>query len=52
MAETTAWQTSETGLSPAQVQERLQIHGPNQIRRKQQDGVLRLLWRQINNSLI
>ena len=45
-------QTREAGLSLSQVQERLQIHGPNKIRSKQQDGVLRLLWRQINNSLI
>ena len=47
-----ALQTSEAGLSLSQAQERLQIYGPNQIRKTQKDGVLRLLWRQINNSLI
>ena len=47
-----ALQTSDAGLSLSQAQERLQTYGPNQIGRKQKNGVLRLLWRQINNSLI
>jgi len=42
----------ETGLSLEEVQERLQIHGPNQIKRKSKEGVLQVLWRQINNPLI
>jgi len=42
----------ESGLSPEEVQERLQIHGPNQIKRKSKEGVLQVLWRQINNPLI
>jgi Ca2+-transporting ATPase len=44
--------SSEAGLSQEQVQQRLQIHGPNQIKRKPKDSVLQLLWRQINNPLI
>ncbi len=44
--------SSEAGLSADQATERLQLHGPNLIRKTQQDGILRLLWRQINNSLI
>jgi len=47
-----ALQTSEAGLSIVQARERLHIYGPNQIRKRQKDGVLRLFWRQINNSLI
>ena len=61
---TTAWHTldagavfqkiasSEAGLSIEQVQERLRLHGPNQITKKSKDSVLQLLWRQINNPLI
>ena len=61
---TTAWHTldagavfqkiasSEAGLSSEQVQERLRLHGPNQITKKPTDSVLQLLWRQINNPLI
>jgi len=44
--------SSETGLSQVQAVERLQIHGPNAIKRKSKDSAWRLLWRQINNSLI
>jgi len=44
--------SDEAGLSPEQARERLRIHGPNQIKRKPQEGVLQLLWRQINNPLI
>jgi len=44
--------SSETGLSTEQVQERLRLHGPNQITKKPTDSVLQLLWRQINNPLI
>ncbi len=64
IAETIAWhtltpdrvfaalQSGEAGLAPDQVRERLQAYGPNQIKAKQKEGVLQLLWRQINNSLI
>lgn len=44
--------SSEAGLSQEEAQARLQIHGPNQIKRKPKDSVLQLLWRQINNPLI
>lgn len=44
--------SSETGLNTEQVQERLRLHGPNQITKKPTDSVLQLLWRQINNPLI
>ena len=42
----------ETGLSAAEANERLQRYGANEIRAKRKDGILRLLWRQINNPLI
>jgi len=42
----------ESGLSLEEVRERLQTHGPNQIKRKSKEGVLQVLWRQINNPLI
>jgi Ca2+-transporting ATPase len=44
--------SSEAGLTADQATERQRIHGPNLIRKTKQDGILRLLWRQINNSLI
>ncbi|WP_319575239.1 HAD-IC family P-type ATPase [uncultured Desulfobacter sp.] len=44
--------SSEAGLSADQATERLRIHGPNLIRKTKHDGILRLMWRQINNSLI
>ncbi len=44
--------SSETGLTTAEVRERLRQHGPNEIRKKAKDGVLKLMWRQINNPLI
>ena len=47
-----ALHSSEAGLTADQATERLRIHGPNLIRKTKQDGILRLLWRQINNSLI
>ena len=42
----------ETGLSAAEANERLQRYGANEIRATRKDGILRLLWRQINNPLI
>lgn len=44
--------SSLNGLSPDQVRNRLARYGANQIIRHQTDGVLRLLWRQINSPLI
>ncbi|NDY74127.1 cation-transporting P-type ATPase [Desulfobacter hydrogenophilus] len=44
--------SNEAGLTADEATERLRIHGPNLIRKTKQDGILRLLWRQINNSLI
>jgi len=40
------------GLSTAEAQKRLTKYGANQIKKKNGDGVLKLLWRQINNPLI
>ncbi|WP_035216358.1 cation-translocating P-type ATPase [Desulfobulbus elongatus] len=44
--------SGEAGLSAAAADERLRLHGPNQIKRKPKDSVAQLLWRQINNPLI
>jgi len=48
----TRLESSEAGLSLARARQQLELYGPNQIKRKQGDGVLQLLWRQINNPLI
>lgn len=40
------------GLSTAEATERIAVFGKNKILRKQKDGPLTLLWRQINNPLI
>lgn len=45
-------ESSEQGLSSKQAAERLTLHGPNILRHIPGDGPLRILWRQINNSLI
>ncbi len=45
-------ESGEAGLSLDQARLRLERYGPNQIKRQQGDGVLQLLWRQINNPLI
>ncbi len=44
--------SSLRGLASDEAKIRLQQYGPNQIKRKSGDGVLKLLWRQINNPLI
>ncbi|MCL1980310.1 MAG: HAD-IC family P-type ATPase [Proteobacteria bacterium] len=44
--------SNEAGLSAAQADELLRLHGPNQIKRKPKDSVAQLLWRQIDNPLI
>jgi len=40
------------GLSTTEAQNRLTKYGANQIKKKNGDGALKLLWRQINNPLI
>ena len=40
------------GLISDEVKKRLLKFGPNQIIRKKKDGIVKLLWRQINNPLI
>ena len=42
----------EEGLTDAEVRERLAKFGPNELPKAQGDGVLKLLWRQINNPLV
>ena len=44
--------SSLNGLKSEEVKNRLSKYGPNQIKRKSKDGVLKVLWRQINNPLI
>ena len=45
-------ESSLNGLKSDEVQKRLLKYGPNQLIRKNKDGVIKLLWRQINNPLI
>jgi len=48
-----ALQTSEQeGLSSAEAELRLEEFGPNVLQKSSGDGVLKLLWRQINDPLI
>jgi magnesium-transporting ATPase (P-type) len=42
----------EGGLGAGEAERRLGEHGPNVIERGSRDGVLRLLWRQVNDPLI
>ena len=44
--------SSEQGLSEAEAARRLESAGPNVIERGRGPGVLRLLWRQVNNPII
>jgi Ca2+-transporting ATPase len=45
-------ESSEQGLSSKQAAERLTLHGPNALQHTSGDSPLKILWRQINNSLI
>jgi magnesium-transporting ATPase (P-type) len=44
--------SSVKGLTASEAKKRLLKYGLNQIKRKNKDGALKLLWRQINNPLI
>jgi magnesium-transporting ATPase (P-type) len=44
--------SSQNGLISDEAKKRLLKYGPNQIIRKKKEGVIKLLWRQINNPLI
>lgn len=44
--------SSQLGLTAAEASKRLLSYGMNKIKKKQGDGPLTLLWRQINNPLI
>ena len=44
--------SSPSGLTSAEVRQRLLEHGPNVIERIRAEGPLRILWRQIDNPLI
>jgi Ca2+-transporting ATPase len=44
--------SSETGLNQAEATRRLASHGPNLLARQSGDGMLTLLWRQINSPLV
>ncbi len=45
-------ESSLNGLGSVESKKRLSKYGLNQIKRKNKDGALKLLWRQINNPLI
>ncbi|MBF0411033.1 MAG: HAD-IC family P-type ATPase [Candidatus Riflebacteria bacterium] len=46
------FESSLNGLKSEEVKNRLLKYGPNKLKRKSKDGVLKVLWRQINNPLI
>jgi len=46
------FESSLQGLELEEVNKRRQKYGLNELRRKKKDGVLKVLWRQINNPLI
>ncbi|MBN1768124.1 MAG: HAD-IC family P-type ATPase [Prolixibacteraceae bacterium] len=46
------FESSLQGLKLEEVKERLLKYGTNELKRKNKDGVLKVLWRQINNPLI
>ena len=46
------FESSLNGLKPEEVKKRLLKYGHNILKRKSSDGVLKVLWRQINNPLI
>ena len=48
----TTLQSSPDGLSSAEAQRRLTVHGPNLLPRARGDSALDLLWRQINSPLV
>lgn len=45
-------ESSLNGLSPGIIKERIGQYGKNELQRKNKDGILKVLWRQINNPLI
>lgn len=47
-----SFESSTDGLKSEEVKKRLLKYGPNQLKRKNKDGIIKLLWRQINNPLI
>ena len=46
------FESSLQGLKLEEVRKRLLKYGTNELKRKNKDGVLKVLWRQINNPLI
>ncbi len=46
------FESSLQGLKLEEVKKRLLKYGTNELKRKYKDGVLKVLWRQINNPLI
>mgnify|MGYP003397689259 FL=1 len=46
------FESSLQGLEIEEVNKRQEKYGLNELRRKNKDGVLKVLWRQINNPLI
>lgn len=46
------FESSLQGLVLEEVEKRRQKYGANELKRKNKDGVLKVLWRQINNPLI
>ena len=46
------FESSLQGLELEEVETRRQKYGANELKRKNKDGILKVLWRQINNPLI
>jgi len=47
-----SFESSLQGLKLEEARKRLLKYGTNELKRKNKDGVLKVLWRQINNPLI
>lgn len=47
-----ALETGRRGLSPAEVERRLEEYGPNEIERAEEVSKLEILWAQIKNPLV
>jgi Ca2+-transporting ATPase len=47
-----SFESSRDGLSPAEAERRRRQYGPNVLAAAKGDGIMRLLWRQVNNPLV
>ena len=46
------WSSSEAGLTAAEAAERMQTHGPNELKERRGKGPLRMLWEQFTETMV